>query len=160
MEEVELKRLRRDDVGSGAYLDAVMQRMKATSLRFDGGAEPLVQQVWGLYAKGTPELGLWVALHDGKIVGHAVGDVRNWCGRTIAWISQVVMDEAAPVELKDMFLRAVDAWVCEVNTWAKTLAPHWTTFNEVIFSTHRNAMAWMRHSGFEDYRVLMRRVVR
>lgn len=161
MGDVELRRLRRDDPGSSLYLESVLARIKSASLRFDGGAEPLVQQVWTLYAKGTPELGLWVALDaHGQIIGHAVGDVRNWCGRTIAWISQVVMDEAAPDSLKDDFLKAVDTWVLDVNQWAKALSPSWTPFNEVIFATARSASAWLRHAGFEEYRVLCRRIVR
>lgn len=156
----ELIRLKRDLPGSAQYLEPVLARIKAASLRFDGGAEPLVQQVWSLYAKGTPELGLWVVVCEGQVIGHAVGDVRQWCGRTIAWISQVVMDENAPPELKDTFLVAVDSWVAEVNAWAASVAPTWKPFNEVLMATHRNAMAWMRHAGFEDYRVICRRIVR
>jgi hypothetical protein len=156
-----LKRLRRDMPGSGQYLDEVMERIGHASRQFDGSGDELVTKTWKLYADGTPLLGLWVALNDaGQIIGHAVGDVQIWSGRTVAWITQVVMDETAPLSLKQQFMNAVDGWVVEVNQWALHKNPQHTIFNEIIIMSPRMTNAWARKAGFEEYRRVYRRFVR
>ena len=160
MGEITLKRLRRADVGSSHYLDEVMVRIGEASRKFDGSGEALVHGTWKLYAEGTPLLGLWVALSPlGKVVGHLLGDIETWSGRTVAWITQAVMDDIAPTDLKQSMMDELDRWVQEANRWAMTNKFPWQV-TELLMMTHRTPDAWVRHTGFEHYRAVCRRIVR
>lgn len=155
-----LKRLRRADPGSSRYLDEVMTRIGDTSRKFDGSGEALVHGTWKLYADGTPLLGLWVALSPmDRVVGHLLGDIESWGGRTVAWITQAVMDDIAPSDLKQSMMDELDGWVHEANQWAMTNKLPWQV-TELLMMTPRDANAWARHTGFELYRTVHRRLVR
>lgn len=155
-----LRRLRRSESGSSRYLDEVMTRIGDASRKFDGSGEALVHGTWKLYAEGTPLLGLWVALSPlDKVVGHALGDIESWGGRTVAWITQVVMDEIAPADLKTQMMDEFDRWVHEANQWAETNKLSWRV-TELLMMTPRMSDAWARHAGFEMYRTVHRRMVR
>jgi len=155
-----LIRLARNRPGSGQYLDAVMDRIGAMSRQFDGSGSVLVNCAWKMYAENSPYLGLWVAV-DGysDVVGHALGDIEVWNGRTVAWINQVKMDGPAGYALKEEFMHAVDQWIREANQQAqatKTSSP----VTEALMMTPRMTDAWARHAGFEVYRTIYRRIVR
>lgn len=155
-----LLRLSRTVAGSAQYLEAVLERIRQASVRFDGSGEALVTTTWKQYADGTPLLGLWIALDaDGLIVGHALGDVQLWSGRTVAWITQVVMDERADSSLRDQFLTACTLWVQQVNEWAKSHQQTWTV-SEIVMMSPRMTDSWARHAGFDEYRRVYRRIVR
>lgn len=159
-----LRQLRRDIPQSSQYLDAVMERIRQASLRFDGSGEALVNATWKQYADGTPILGLWVAVDTaGAIVGHALGDIQFWSGRTVAWISQVVVDSPAVgkdnPQLEDEFLTSLRQWIEEVNGWAKKHNQPWQV-SELIMMSPRMTDAWARRAGFEEYRRVYRHIIR
>ena len=155
-----LLRLSRTVPGSAQYLEEVFERIRQASVRFDGSGEALVHTTWKQYAEGTPLLGLWVAVDPcSHVVGHALGDIQVWSGRTVAWITQVVMDENADAGLRDQFLTECTLWVQQVNEWAKSHQQTWQV-SEVIMMSPRITDAWARHAGFEDYRHVYRRIIR
>jgi hypothetical protein len=156
-----LRRLRRSDKDSSKYLDAVMDRIGSTSRQFDGSGDALVNSTWKLYAENSPLLGLWVATDDldDDIVGHALGDIEQWSGRTVAWISQVMMDMITPQSIKLSAMAAFDNWVDEVNEWAVANKLPWKV-TEILMMSPRMSESWARHSGFDLYRQVYRRLVR
>lgn len=156
-----LRRLRRTDTGSSKYLDEVMGRIEHASRQFDGSGEALVNSTWKLYAENSPLLGLWVATDDSddSIVGHMLGDIEQWGGRTVAWITQVVMDNITPQTLKHQAIDAFDNWVAEVNQWSESNKLPWRV-SELLMMSPRLTDAWARHAGFDLYRNVYRRLVR
>ena len=154
-----LRRLHRTVAGSSQYLDTVLERVRQASTRFGGFGEALVHQTWKQYADGTPTLGLWAALDGETIIGHALADIRGWDFQTVAWVTQVVMDEAAPPTLKTTFLLALDGWVKDVNAQYAT-QPNWKPVTKILMLTGRDAKAWEKHAGFHVMQTLMYHEVR
>lgn len=155
-----LRRLHRTVAGSSAYLDTVLERVRQASVRFGGHGESLVLQTWKQYAEGTPYLGLWVVLQADQVMGHALADIRNWDFQTVAWVTQVVLDEAAPPTMKTHFLHVLDHWVKDVNQHSIALNPNWKPVTRILMLTGRDAKAWEKHAGFQSHLTLMQRDVR
>lgn len=155
-----LRRVSRLVPGSSVYLDTVLARIRQASTRFGGHGEALVHQVWKAYAETPLYIGLWVATHHDTVIGHALADVRGWDFQTVAWVTQVVMDEAAPPTLKTRFMMALDQWVKDVNREATALNPAWKPITKLLMLTGRDAKAWEKHAGFRSHLTLMEREVR
>ena len=158
----QLLALTRDDPRSLAYLPVVLARIEAMSHRLGGNAILLKNQVWELYAKNSPVLGLWAALDHETVVGHALAQIQGWDGRLVGWVNQVEMDTAAGTALKDTFLIALENWVHMVNASLKQ--SNQDLIHELIMVTRRASDHghdhWSRHAGFDPYLYLYRREVK
>jgi len=154
-----LRRISRLVPGSSVYLDTVLERIRQASTRFGGHGEALVHQTWKQYAETPQYLGLWVVTHHGTVIGHLLADVRGWDFQTVAWVTQVVMDDVAPPHLKTQAMLALDTWVKDVNRDCGT-NPAWKPITRILMLTGRDAKAWERLAGFHSHLTLMQRDVR
>lgn len=155
-----LRRLHRTLAGSTGYLDDVLARIHRAARQFESNADVTVQRTWGLYASGTPLLGLWVALdaHDG-IVGHALADVREWESVAVGWITQVVMDFHVD-GIPEQFTKECDAWIANINELGQVKSPTtWVPIKQVLMVTPRMTDAWERYGGFKLHRQVRLREV-
>lgn len=159
-----LVQLHRDQPQSLVWFDVAINRIVAMSHRMGGNATLLKEQVWDLYAKGSPLQGLWLAFKDDQIVGHALGHIQSWDGRPVAWINQVEMDTVAGRALKDAFLQALESWARTVNRLLKETSPTPTYVHEILMVTRRTQPAtydhWSRHAGFDPYLAVYRREIK
>lgn len=148
-----LMALHRDQPGSPQWFEYAMTRVEKMSARLGGNAQLLKAQVWELYAKASPLLGLWLAFKGDQPVGHALGQVQSWDGRFVAWINQVEMDTTAGAALKDTFINALEGWVHTVNRHLKQA--NQPVIREILMVTRRGTAKhfdhWSRHSGFDPY---------
>jgi hypothetical protein len=145
-----------------ALLYEVLPRIHRFSLAFEGDPIGLTDQVMALYLKGSPELGLWVAAENGRIVGHLLAMISQWDGQPVAWVNQAEMDQghSHPDFIKAQ-TDALDAWVHEVNAWyAQHQVP--IVIREQMMQTPwiDRSEAWARGFGFKPHRLLCRREVR
>ena len=154
--------IHRDSPGSPQWFELAIARIEQMSARMGGNATLLKTQVWELYAKASPLLGLWLAFKGEQVVGHALGQIQSWDGRLVAWINQVEMDTIAGKALKDTFLRNTEQWVHAVNRVLKqnNTAP----VREMMMVTRRGSSHafdhWSRHAGFDPYLTIYRREVK
>jgi hypothetical protein len=154
--------IHREQPNSAALFAVVIQRIEAMSHRLGGNGAHLKQQVWDLYAKNSSLLGLWAAVKDDQVIGHALGQVQQWDGRWVAWINQVEMDTHAGKALKDTFLTSVENWVHLINQQCQQ-ANSTDRIREIFMVTRRGAANsfdhWSRHAGFDPYLTIYRREV-
>lgn len=157
-----LMALHRDQLGSPQWFEYAMTRIEAMSARLGGNAQLLKAQIWELYAKASPLLGLWLAFKGDQPVGHALGQVQSWDGRLVAWINQAEFDMTATRDFKDLYINALEGWVHTVNRYLKQA--NQPVIREIMMVTRRgtakNFDHWSRHSGFDPYLTVYRREVR
>jgi hypothetical protein len=134
------------------------------SHRMGGNAQLLKAQVWELFAKKSPLLGLWLAIRDDQVIGHALAQMQTWDGRLVAWINQVEMDKVAGLALKDDFINSVETWVHMVNQQLKQHNAQAELVKEIMMVTRRGTSTlfdhWSRHAGFDPYLTIYRREVK
>lgn len=157
MVDPELIFLHRDCKGSGRWLEPALERIGRMSHRFDGNDEGLVTTVCKLHAEKSPALGLWVGVHEDRIVGHALAQIQQYDGRWVVWLTQVEADVPVGSAYRDRVLAAIEEWAAQFNASFKAQGIHVT---EMLMSTPRMTSAWPRHSGFEPLRVIHRRPMR
>ncbi len=149
----QLVAIQRDQPGSAQLFEHVIARIERMSARLGGNATLLKSQVWELYAKASPLLGLWLAFKGDQPIGHALGQVQSWDGRLVAWINQAEFDMVATREFKDLYLAALEGWVHTVNRHLKQASQ--PPIREIMMVTRRgtakNFDHWSRHSGFDPY---------
>lgn len=154
--------LHRDQPESLQYFETAIQRIERMSARLGGNAQLLKSQVWELYAKASPLLGLWMAFKGEHVVGHALGQIQSWDGRLVGWVNQVEMDAPAGRALKDTFLTSLDNWVHLVNRHLKQA--NQPLVHEIMMVTRRGSEKlfdhWARHAGFDPYLTLYRREIK
>ncbi len=154
--------LHRDQPGALQWFEHAMTRVERMSARLGGNAPLLKAQVWELFAKASPLLGLWLAFKGDQPIGHALGQIQSWDGRLVAWVNQVEMDALAGKALKDTFLTSLENWVHVVNQHLK--AANQPPVREILMVTRRGTDTlfdhWSRHAGFDPYLTLYRREVR
>ena len=148
---IEPVRIHRDAKGTMRWLEPALERIRTMSGRFDGNAEALVNDVWKQIAEKSQTVGLFVAIEDDRIVGHALGFVQQYDGRWVAWINQVEMDRPVDRVLRGELLAVLGAWVEEVNALVKSHGIH---VDEMMICTPLRNDEFARHSGFTDYRYL------
>ena len=153
---IELVRIHRDAKGTTRWLEPVLERIHAMSVRFDGNADALVNDVWKQVADKSPTLGLFVAIEDEQIMGHALGFIRDWDGRWVAWLTQVQLDHVVGHATHDQMLAFLGEWVEQFNLAFKAHGIH---VAEMMDCTPLMHDAWARHSGFTPYRYLMLRKI-
>jgi len=153
---IEPVRIHRDAKGTMRWLEPALERIRAMSARFDGNAESLVNDVCKLHAEKSPLLGLFVAIEDEQVVGHALAFVRDWDGRWVAWVTQVEMDHPVDRVLRGELLAVLGRWVEEFNLAFKVQGIH---VSEMMICTPLMHDGWARHSGFTPYRYLMIRKI-
>ena len=154
--------IHRDTPGSAQWFEYAVARIERMSARLGGNAPLLKSQVWELYAKASPLLGLWLAFKGEQVVGHALGQIQSWDGRLVAWINQVEMDAPAGRALKDTFIGALEGWVHLVNRHLKQA--NQPLVHEIMMVTRRGSEKlfdhWARHAGFDPYLTLYRREIK
>ena len=157
-----LTAIHRDTPGSTPWFEVAVDRIYTMSRRMGGNADLLKTQIWDLYAKGSPLLGLWLAFKDTEVVGHALGQIQSWDGKPVAWVNQVEMDTIAGKALKDTFLQALESWVRTVNRLVKDSTPTPVYIHDILMVTRRSPQHdhWSRHAGFDPYLTLYRREVK
>jgi hypothetical protein len=154
--------LHRDQPGSAQLFEFIMPRIVRMSDRLGGNSQLLKAQVWELYAKASPLLGLWIAFRNEQPIGHALAQIQSWDGRLVGWVNQVEMDTRAGRALKDTFLVSLENWVHMVNQHLK--AANQPLVHELMMVTRRGADQsfdhWSRHAGFDPFLTLYRREVK
>ena len=157
-----LMALHRDQPGSPQWFEHAIARIERMSARLGGNAQLLKAQIWELYAKASPLLGLWLAFKGEQPVGHALAQIQSWDGRLVGWVNQVEMDAPAGRALKDTFLTSLENWVHLVNRHLKQA--NQPVVHEIMMVTRRGSDKlfdhWARHAGFDPYLTLYRREVR
>lgn len=154
-----LVRLRRDDRDLSLHWPVVLDRITSMWHRYGGKADTLSNTLWQAYATKDPSWAVWAALdHAGRVVGHALAQVRDYDGTTVAWVAQVEMDTVAAKATKLEFLDEIERWVKEVNAIleARKLAPITT----IMMSSPRMTDGWARHAGFDPYRMVYTRALK
>jgi hypothetical protein len=153
--------IHRDQPGSPQWFEYAMTRIEKMSARLGGNAQLLKAQIWELYAKASPLLGLWVAFKGEQPIGHLLGQVQSWDGRLVAWINQAEMDTHAGLAFKDLFITALEGWVHTINRHLKQA--NQPLVREIMMVTRRgtakNFDHWSRHCGFDPYLTVYRREV-
>jgi len=157
-----LMAIHRDQPGSAQWAEYAIARIEKMSARLGGNATIAKAQVWELYAKASPLLGLWLAFKGDQPIGHALAQIQSWDGNLVGWVNQVEMNMPAGKALKDTFLTALENWVHLVNRHLKQ-ANHPQLVEDIIMVTRRGSDKlfdhWARHAGFDPYLTLYRRKV-
>lgn len=157
-----LMAVHRDQPGSAQWFEYAVARIEKMSARLGGNSALAKAQVWELYAKASPLLGLWLAFKVDQPVGHALAQIQSWDGRLVGWVNQVEMDAPAGRALKDTFLTALENWVHVVNHQLKQA--NQPLVHEILMVTRRGSEKlfdhWARHAGFDPYLTLYRREVK
>lgn len=152
--------LHRDHKGSTRWLEQIVERIRYMAERFGADPKPIVALVWNYYAQGTDFLGLWAILDDeDRLIGHAVADIRQWDGEWIGWVSQIDCDIPAPRPDRDRMVGMFIEWVRAVNAGAQARQAG-IVVKHLVYSTPHAAATWVRHTGFQEWRSLMRLPVR
>lgn len=157
----QLVAVQRDQPGSAQLMEYAIGRIEAMSARMGGNATLLKAQIWELYAKASPLLGVWLAFKGDQPVGHALGQVQSWDGRFVAWINQAEFDMVSTKEFRDLYLTTLENWVHTVNRHLKQASQ--PVIREIMMVTRRgtakNFDHWSRHTGFDPYLTVYRRAV-
>src|SRR3990167_6377633 len=92
--DLELVRIVRDQKDAHLYVQAAMNRVKATADRHGGTSGPFLDELWKLYAQRSPALGLWACLREGELVGHMLATIQQWDYEYVGWVNQIEFDVA------------------------------------------------------------------
>lgn len=153
--------VQRDQPGSAQLMEYASGRIERMSARFGGNAALVKSQIWELYAKASPLLGLWLAFKDDQPIGHLLGQVQSWDGHLVGWVNQAELDTVAGHALKDTVLAALDGWIHTVNRHLKQ--SNQPLIRDIMMVTRRGTAKhfdhWSRHGGFDPYLTVYRRAV-
>lgn len=153
-----LIRLSRDTPGHAGLFEGVLDRIRTFSFRFGGKPETLAQEVWTHFSQKSPTMALWVAMLDGRMIGHTLAFLKESNGEWVVWVTQTEIDRRSERSLVDDALQALNLWAHEINLWAEKAAPH-VVVTHIRCETPRITDAWSRHVGFEPYRLILQRKV-
>ena len=152
--------LHRDAPGTSRYLEAVAERIRRMAERWGGDGKGLAELIWTAFAARNPHLGVWAFVLDEKVVGHMLVDVRQHNGVWVVWVYQIEHDlpGAVSVAMRRRVLESViPEWAAEFTTAIGAKAG--VVPREILFETPRSAASWLRHSGFEEHMIVMRKAL-
>ena len=135
------------------FLDQTITRICLFNLRYGGNPTELREIIWNRFAGGIQSMGLFADIQQGQVVGHVLGFVERWDGKSVAWISQAEHDYHMTRQIRDLWLAYIKDWIRQVNVSVQDPTKH---IKEILFITKRPSDAWVRHTGFEPYRTIMR----
>src|SRR5215831_10800332 len=152
----EVLRLSREIKGSSLHLEAAIERIEAFShLMGARGAQQLGQQVWTLFAAGSPDLGLWVVLDDGHLVGHLLVLLTIWDQEPVGWVTQAQLDDGLSLgEWAPRFLAEMELWAARTNAH---YAKQGIKMRTLMMTSFRRSQAWARRFGFQEFRMIYHR---
>lgn len=132
-----------------AIVGAITTRIQAFSQRYRLESDPVIvsRHITSFWASGSDTVALWAAVYgEDRLCGHAITVMEVFWGTPYGMVLQAEVD--APYTLT---LSQREGMLTEMSAWAKGQGG-----SCLKMLTPRNPDVWIRHSGFEFDKTLLR----
>ena len=151
MVQMTLVRLTPDDPSHWVLMGETLRRMArfVALLELDTPIDTMLQYVRTHWAANSPTVALWVMIHQGGIVAHALAVLESAWGVPYGMVVQVQVNHGIHMGRADRlaFLEAVEAWArSQGATSLKMLTPHLPK-------------VWQRLAGFTFDKYLLKKPI-